>query len=548
MRLRIQNLHLWLDEDEAELPARARAAVPLPPVDVSDPTVVRRSLDCRRKGRPRFLYVVDVTVPDGAKLTLGGDLALAPEDRPPPRTGRPPALRPIVVGTGPAGLFAALGLLERGIPTLLLERGKPISPRRRDVARLGREGVLDPESNMNFGEGGAGAYTDGKLTTRITHPSVRKVVETFARFGAPGGILVDAKPHIGSDLLPGAVTKLREFLTAGGCEVRFGSRVVALLRDSRGRCAGVRLADGTELPSDRVILAPGNSARELYDDFAKDPTLTLEAKPFAIGFRAEHPQELIDRIQYGKAAGHPRLPPADYKLAENPRCEGKPRGVYSFCMCPGGVVVPTPTEEGLLCVNGMSNSTRSSPFANSGIVVAVSLDDFERDGHGRDALSGLRFQRKWERAAFELGGGGYHAPAQRIPDYIAGRLGTPPGRSTYRPGLAHRELSELLPAHVTATLREALRAFDRKMRGYASGEGVLIALEARTSAPLRLCRGDDMQALGAPGLYPCGEGAGYAGGIVSAAVDGLRAAEAIGAECGAGEPALPAAVPGEEAG
>jgi uncharacterized FAD-dependent dehydrogenase len=289
-------------------------------------------------------------------------------------------------------------------------------------------------------------------------------------------------------------------------------------------------ADGTEVDADRVILAPGNSARDLYERFHAQG-YALEAKPFAVGFRAEHPQTLIDRIQYGQAAGHPRLPPADYRLAENPSCEGRPRGVYSFCMCPGGVVVPTPTEEGLLCVNGMSNSHRSSPFANSGIVVAVTLDDFERDGHGRHPLSGISFQRKWEKAAFDLGGGGYRAPAQRLTDYLAGRLGTPPGKTTYRPALTHADLSLLLPPHLTAALREALRAFDRKMRGYVTEEATLIALESRTSAPLRIVRGDDLQALGAPGLYPCGEGAGYAGGIVSAAVDGLRVAEAIASEC-----------------
>jgi len=532
MRLRISNITLWLDEDESLLHARAVQAAQLPADRVGAPRVVRRSLDCRKKGHPRFLHVVDVEVPDDTEVEIGGDVQLAPADPPPPPVARKPERRPIVVGTGPAGLFAALGLMERGIPSLVLERGKPIGPRRRDVAVMGREGKLDPESNMNFGEGGAGAYTDGKLTTRITHPSVRKVIEVFARFGAPDQILTDAKPHIGSDLLPGAVSGIREWLEANGCEVRFNACVVDVLRDAKGRCAGVRLSDGTELLSDRVILAPGNSARDLYERF-HEQGYAMEAKPFAIGFRAEHPQKLIDRIQYGEAAGHPKLPPADYKLAENPVCEGKPRGVYSFCMCPGGIVVPTPTEEGLLCVNGMSNSRRNAHFANSGIVVAVSLDDFERDGHGRDALSGLRFQRKWEKAAYELGGGNYFAPAQRLTDYLAGRLGTPPGKTTYRPGLTHADLGQLLPPHVTATLRTAMRGFERKMRGYVTAEATLIALEARTSAPLRIVRGDDYQALSAPGLYLCGEGVGYAGGIVSAAVDGLRVAEAISAECDA---------------
>jgi len=530
MRLRISKLSLWLDEDDVLLHQRAAEALGLDPRLVSAPKVVRRSLDCRKKGHPRFIHVVDVEVPDDARVSLGDDVVLAPDDPPPPKASRRPSLRPIVIGTGPAGLFAALGLMERRIPTLLLERGKPIAPRRRDVALMGREGKLDPESNMNFGEGGAGAYTDGKLTTRVTHPAVRKVVETFARFGAPDGILVDAKPHIGSDLLPGAVTGLREWLEAQGCEVRFGARVVAILRDSRGRTRGVRLGDGQELLSDRVILAPGNSARDLYETLHAEGYV-LEAKPFAVGFRAEHPQELINRIQYGEAAGHPKLPPADYRLAENPVCEGKPRGVFSFCMCPGGIVVPTPTEPGLLCVNGMSNSHRNAHFANSGIVVAVGLDDFERDGHGRHPLSGLAFQRKWERIAFELGGRNYRAPAQRITDYLAGRLGEPPGKTTYRPGLTHVDLSTFLPAHVTATLKSALRGFDRKMRGYVTSEAKLIAFEGRTSAPLRIVRGEDMQAPSAPGLYPCGEGVGYAGGIVSAAVDGLRIADAIAESC-----------------
>lgn len=529
MKLRISNLPLWLDEPETLLRRRAAEAARLPEADVGEPEVVRRSLDCRRKGHPRFLFVVDVTAPDAAQPVLGGDVALAPEDPAPPRATRPPAQRPIVVGTGPAGLFAALGLVERGIPCVLLERGKRISPRRRDVALLAREGKLDPESNMNFGEGGAGAYTDGKLTTRIGHPAVRKVIETFARFGAPGGILVDAKPHIGSDLLPGAVSHLREWLEAQGCEVRFGAKVVDILRRQDGHVAGVRLEDGSEIASDRVILAPGNSARDLYERLY-DQGFEMECKPFAIGFRAEHPQELIDEIQYGKAAGHPKLPPADYRLAENPSCEGKPRGVYSFCMCPGGVVVATPTEPGGLCVNGMSNSHRSAHFANSGIVVAVTPDDFERDGHGRHILSGLSFQRRWEAAAYELGGGGYVAPAQRVNDYLRGVLGEPPGKTTYRPGLRHADLSALLPAHLTQTLKAALRSFERKMRGYTSSEAKLIALEGRTSAPLRIVRDERLQAPSAPGLYPCGEGVGYAGGIVSAAVDGLRVAEAIAAE------------------
>jgi uncharacterized FAD-dependent dehydrogenase len=466
---------------------------------------------------------------DGELGTGREDVAPAPAPEPPPARVRPAAAPPVIVGAGPAGLFCALGLLERGLPSVVVDRGKPVSPRRRDVARLMRDGALDPESNMNFGEGGAGAYTDGKLGTRIHHPGVRKVVEAFARYGNVQRILEEGKPHVGSDLLPSAVAALRAELEAGGCRFLWGARVDDV-EVAGGRVRGVRLLDGRTIDSDRVVLAPGNSARELYLLFAARGW-PIEAKPFAAGFRAEHPQPLIDQIQYGPSAGHPRLPPADYKLAENPRVDGRPRGVFSFCMCPGGVVVPTPTEPELLCTNGMSNSHRSSPLANAGLVVAVSPEDFAAEGF-TGPLAGLAWQRKWERAAYQLGGGAFRAPAQRLADYLAGRAGAGPGRSSYPPGLAAADLATLFPPVVRAALRDGLRAFERRMRGFTTGEAVLIGVETRTSAPCRLVRGDDLQSPGIRGLYPAGEGAGYAGGIVSSAVDGLRVAEAIGRELG----------------
>jgi uncharacterized FAD-dependent dehydrogenase len=442
---------------------------------------------------------------------------------------RRPAATPIILGAGPAGLFCAWGLLERGVPSIVLDRGKTVSPRRRDVAELMRAGRLDPESNMNFGEGGAGAYTDGKLGTRIHHPAVRKVVELFARFGGVARILAEGKPHVGSDLLPGAISAMREELERGGCSFEWGARAVDL-EVAGGRFRGVRLADGRTIDSDRLVLAPGNSARELFELFASRGW-PIEAKPFAVGFRAEHPQPLIDRIQYGMEQRHPKLPPADYKLAENPRVSGTTRGVFSFCMCPGGVVVPTPTEPEMQCTNGMSNSHRSSPLANAGIVVAVSEADFAAEGF-EGPLAGLEWQRKWERAAYRLGGGSYTAPAQRLSAYLAGRPGAPPGRTSYRPGLVAADLSELFTPAIQEALRAGLRGFERRMRGFVTDEALLIGAETRTSAPCRIVRGEDHQSPGIRGLYPTGEGAGYAGGIVSSAVDGLRIAEAICAELG----------------
>jgi uncharacterized FAD-dependent dehydrogenase len=526
VRYRVNNLPIWLDEDDSALVGRAAERLGLDPAHVREALVVRRSLDARKKGHPRWLVNVEVTIDGELRGTLA-DVTPVPAPEPPPSHVRAPAARPIVLGAGPAGLFCAWALLERGVPSVVVDRGKPVQPRRRDVAVLMRAGALDPESNMNFGEGGAGAYTDGKLGTRIHHPSVRKVVELFARFGDVARILAEGKPHVGSDVLPAAISSMREELERGGCTFLWGARATDLeLR--HGRFAALRLADGRTIDSDRLVLAPGNSARELFELFAARGW-PIEAKPFAVGFRAEHPQALIDRIQYGTAKRHARLPPADYRLADNPRVAGEQRGVFSFCMCPGGVVVPTPTEPEMQCTNGMSNSHRSSPLANAGIVVAVSPADFAAEGL-EGPLAGLEWQRRWERAAYRLGGGGYRAPAQRLAAYLARKRGPPPGTTSYRPGVTPADLSTLYPERVQEALRMGLRGFERRMRGFVTDEALLLGVETRTSSPCRLVRAADFQSPALPGVYPAGEGAGYAGGIVSSAVDGLRVAEAICAE------------------
>ncbi len=382
MAYRVNNIAQWLDEPDTLLQSKAAQKLGVTASDVQSVRVVRSVLDARKRNHPRTIFTLEVELVAGTVPgTLPTDVSVVEQHVTElTQVRRLPALRPVIVGTGPAGLFCALALLERGVKSIVVERGREVIQRRKDVALMSRDGTLLPESNMNFGEGGAGAYTDGKLSTRINHPHVRKVIETFAKFGAPDRILIEGKPHIGSDLLPFAVEKLRRELVERGCEVRFDTRVDDLLYDG-DRVTGVKLRDGSELHSDRVILVVGNSARELYEKFATDGRVFVEAKPFALGFRAEHPQAMINEIQYGdRAAKNTKLPPADYKLAENLEVAGEMRGVYSFCMCPGGIVVPTPTEDGYQCTNGMSNSHRNAKYANAGIVVSVSVDDFAREG------------------------------------------------------------------------------------------------------------------------------------------------------------------------
>lgn len=433
----------------------------------------------------------------------------------------------IIVGCGPAGMFAALRCLELGLKPIVLERGKDASARRFDLAPLLRKGTVIADSNYCFGEGGAGTYSDGKLYTRATKRGpVRKVYETLVAHGAPTEILVDSHPHIGSNLLPKVVMAMRESIRERGGEVRFGCKVTGLLRASDGELEGVVSAEGEELRGCAVILATGHSARDVLTMLQREK-VSLEAKAFAVGVRIEHPQPLIDSIQYHYSRGEERpreLPAARYALA----CEIEGRGVHSFCMCPGGFIVPAATENDEVVVNGMSLARRDSPFANTGMVVGVEPQDIAGD----DVLRGLQFQKSLEQAAKKAGNGeselGQIAPAQRVVDFLEGRLSRDLPKTSYFPGLKSARLDQLLPDFVVRRMKIGLKKFGHRMNGYLTEEALMIGVETRTSCPVRVPRDDEsLEHPEVAGLFPCGEGAGYAGGIVSAALDGMRVAEAI---------------------
>jgi len=507
-------LALELDEadDPAALAAKLAQQLGAPVASLPLLEIRKRSVDARR-GRVRFHVVVGAA----REYPLGGAPLRETSARDAPV---------IIVGAGPAGLFCAYELARAGVRSIVVDRGKPVQARRRDLKGLTQHGRVDEDSNYCFGEGGAGTYSDGKLYTRShKRGDVRDVLEVLAIHGAPHDILVDARPHIGSNKLPRVITALREALAAVGSEVRFSARVTELVvRD--GRAIGVRLADGGELVGRAVVVATGHSARDVLELLAR-AGVRLEAKPFAMGVRVEHPQPLIDRIQYGRAAGHAKLSAASYRLADTPPGG---RGAFSFCMCPGGWIVPAATEPDGVVVNGMSLSRRDSPFANSGLVVAIELADLAQLGLG-EPLGGVALQRQLERAAARAGGGMLRAPAQRVTDFVAGHASSSLPRSSYEPGLAAGDVAAVLDSTglpLAARLRDALRAFDRQLRGFITDEALVVGVESRTSSPVRVPR--DADTLASPdlaGLYPCAEGAGYAGGIVSAALDGARVARAI---------------------
>jgi uncharacterized protein len=514
----LRNLTLNPGEEESALRPLVALKLGIRESEISSLTLVRKGVDARKKGRIKLVYTVQFALTDESRLVCGGDLSRIEPQAPElfPKVAKASGI--VIVGMGPAGLFAALRLAEYGLSASLLERGRPVDERARDVSRFWRDGTLSGESNVQFGEGGAGTFSDGKLTTRVKDPNCGWVLKQLVAFGAPPEILYAAKPHIGTDRLRAVVQGIRERLIQAGFEISFESRLSGI-QVKGGAVRGVVVNDDAERACDTLVLAPGHSARDTYA-MLHEAGVTLEQKPFAVGLRVEHPQALINAIQYGDHAPD-TLPPADYAQAYNNEQTG--RSAYSFCMCPGGVVVAAASEEGGVVVNGMSGYRRNSPNANSALVATVGPADFA----DRSPLAGIAFQRLLERRAFEAGGGTYRAPAQSLLGFLGKGRGSI--RSSYRPGVTESDLAALLPDVVARTLKEGILFFERRMRGFISAEATLTGVETRTSAPVRIVRGADLQSVSHGGLYPTGEGAGYAGGIMSAALDGIRVADAIAA-------------------
>ena len=556
--LRLTELRLPLNHAADALRPALLSRLGLLDAELADFSVFKRSFDARKKSAVVLIYTVDCQLSpavDEAALYArhAGDVHVrpSPDTRYQP-VGQAPVdfftsgpLRPVVIGFGPCGIFAALVLAQMGLRPIVLERGKAMRERTKDTWALWRQGVLTPESNVQFGEGGAGTFSDGKLWSQISDPRhlTRKVLAEFVKAGAPDEILFVAKPHIGTFRLVGVVEKMRAEIEALGGEVRFGQRLSDLLIEpggspgEPGQLRGCSLASGETIRTDHLVLALGHSARDTFE-MLHARGVSMQAKPFSVGLRIEHPQGLIDKARFGPSAGHPLLGAADYKLVHHAR---NGRSVYSFCMCPGGTVVAATSEVGRVVTNGMSQYSRNERNANAGIVVGISPQDYRQDGLASGPVSpldGITFQRIWERRAYQLGGETYHAPAQLVGDFIAGRHGSTLASAlgsvvpSYQPGVLLTDLAEpgrgSLPEPALAAIREALPAFERQIKGFAMTDAVLTGVETRTSSPLRIPRGRDFQSLNVAGLYPAGEGAGYAGGIMSAGVDGIEVAEALG--------------------
>ncbi|HQT65187.1 MAG: hypothetical protein B7Z75_05900 [Acidocella sp. 20-57-95] len=521
--LRITGLTLPLTHDAAALRAAILTRLGIADAQLLDFSIFRRAFDARKKSNITLVYTIDASIAPGAIINAGPDIGPTPDTDykflPTPPT---PAHRPVVIGTGPCGIFAALILAQMGLHPIILERGRLVRERTKDTWGLWRKSILNPESNVQFGEGGAGTFSDGKLYSQIKDPQHlgRKVLTEFVKAGAPEEILYVSKPHIGTFRLVGMVETMRATIEALGGEYRFGSKVTDIELDATRQVRGVHLQNGDYLETNHVVLAIGHSARDTFEMLLARGVF-IEPKPFSVGFRIEHPQSMIDQHRFGAFAGNPILGAADYKLVHH---ASNGRSVYSFCMCPGGTVVAATSEPGRVVTNGMSQYSRNERNANAGIVVGINPSDYP--GH---TLAGVAFQRQWESAAFVAGGGTYAAPGQLVGDFIAGRASKALGEviPSYKPGVTPTDLAPTLPDYAIAAIREALPAFEKQIRGFARPDAVLTGVETRTSSPIRITRGKDFESLNTIGLFPAGEGAGYAGGILSAGVDGIKVAQAV---------------------
>ncbi len=524
--IRVENVKVPLAKESTDLHTIAAAALGIPPGAVKKVTIIRKSLDARRKSNIHFLYTLDVET-DAAIQKIQGKGVVGSESRDSLQIALESGSetlyhRPVVVGAGPAGLFAAFVLAKHGYAPLIIERGKAVEERIADIRSFWQDASLAPDSNVAFGEGGAGTFSDGKLMTRIKNPRIGDVLAELVQAGAPNEILYHYRPHIGTDVLQRILVSLREKLIGMGCQFRFSTKLTGIQVDC-GRLKGITVNDGNEIPCNALLLCIGHSARDTYQ-MLFDAGIAMENKPFAVGFRIEHLQDMIDRIQYGKMAGHPHLPPAEYQLTAK---SSDGRGIYSFCMCPGGAVIGAASGPGEVVVNGMSGSRRSGLNANAAIVCTVD----HRDLDSANPMAGIRMQKLWEERAFREGGGDFRAPVQNVADFLAGtqerRIRTASVKPTYRPGTSPGLLDECFPAAIIRGLREGIVAMGQKMPGFNDANAILTGVETRTSAPVRILRKENRMAVHMDGIYPAGEGAGYAGGIISAAVDGMETAEAL---------------------
>lgn len=524
MPLRINNLTLEIEEDLSLLKNKVCKKLDISSNYIKDFKILRESIDARRNSI-KFNYSVEISCEGEKKLIkkLKDRNIIYQEveyDEKLIFGSKRMKERPVIVGMGPAGMFAGFMLAKNGYRPIIIERGEAIEERNKTVEKFWETGVLNTESNVQFGEGGAGTFSDGKLTTRIKDKKCSFILQEMVKAGAPKEIIYSGKPHIGTDILKDVVKNIRNTINSLGGEIRFNSKLEnIIIKDGK---VNAIIVNKEEIPCENLILSIGHSSRDTYEMLYKN-NIFMESKAFAIGVRVEHLREMIDKNQYGKYAGHPRLKAADYRLTY--KTKNSNRAVYSFCMCPGGEVVAAASEEGLLVTNGMSYYSRNKDNSNSAIVVSVTPEDFE----GNTPLKGMEFQRYYEKLAYKLGGESYNAPVQLVEDFLKDRKSSKLGavKPSYKPGYEFRNISECLPNYVTDSLKEGFSRFDKKIQGFASNDTILTGIETRTSAPVRITRNENLESISLKGLYPAGEGAGYAGGIISAAVDGVKVAENI---------------------